>query len=109
VSCGFEHQQRAEIEHEAGEMREVRIGKTKYADDKRHLWEQCCTYARGRSLPEKQFWHASSIYRYITQGESPSPDWDFERTPNVAITRPVLNKIRQKNIAYHVMRDKVAA
>lgn len=108
VSCGFEHRQKAEIEHEAGEMREVRIGKTKYADDKLHLWEQCCTYARGRSAPEKQRGRASNIYRDIT-GEWPSRDWDFERTPNVAITRPVLNKIRQKNIAFAAMQNKAAA
>ena len=108
VSCGSEHQRRAEIEHEAGEMREVRIGKTKYADDKRHLWEQCCTYARGRSAPEKQRGRASNIYRDIT-GEWPNREWDFDRTPNVAISRPVLNKIRQKNIAFAAMRDKVAA
>lgn len=108
VSCGFEHHKRAEIVHEAGEMREVLIGKTKYADDKRHLWEQCCTYARGRSVPEKQRGRASNIYRDIT-GEWPKREWDFESTPNVAITRPVLNKIRQKNIAFAAMQNKLAA
>lgn len=108
VSCGFEHQRRAEVEHEAGEMREVMIGKTKYADDKRHLWEQCVTYARGRSAPDKQRGRASNIYRDIT-GEWPSGAWGFDSTPNVAITKPVLNKIRQKNMAFAAVHRKLAA
>jgi len=108
VSCGFERQSRSEIEHEPGQMQEVRIGKTKYADDKRHLWEQCVTYARGRSTPEKQRGRASNIYRDIT-GEWPSGEWSFDGTPSVAISRAVLNKIRQKNIAFAAMRGKMAA
>ena len=99
VACGFEHQSRSEIEHEAGEMQEIRIGKTKYADDKRHLWEQACTYARGHSIPEKQRGRAKNIYRDIA-GDWPPSEWSFDATPSVPITRAVLNKIRQKNIAY---------
>ena len=38
---------RARARRDAGN----RIGKTKYADDKRHLWEQACSYARGYSAP----------------------------------------------------------
>jgi superfamily II DNA or RNA helicase len=108
VSCGFEHQRRAEVQHEAGEMREVMIGKTKYADDKRHLWEQCVTYARGRSAPEKQRGRVSNIYKDIT-GEWPNGAWGFDSTPNVAITKPVLNKIRQKNMAFAAVHRKLAA
>ncbi len=108
VSCGFERQTRSEIEHEAGVMQEVRIGKTKYADDKRHLWEQCVTYSRGRSTPEKQRGRASNIYRDIT-GEWPSGEWSFDGTPSVAISRAVLNKIRQKNIAFAKATGRAAA
>ncbi len=99
VSCGFEHQSRSEIEHEAGEMQEIRIGKTKYADDKRHLWEQACTYARGHSAPEKQPGRAKNIFKDIS-GEWPPSDWSFSATPSVPITRAVQNKIRSRNIAY---------
>lgn len=99
VACGFEHQSRSEIEHEAGEMQEIRIGKTKYADDKRHLWEQACTYARGHSTPEKQRGRAKNIYRDIA-GDWPPAEWSFDATPSVPITRAVHNKIRSRNIAY---------
>lgn len=99
VACGFEHQSRSEIEHEAGEMQEIRIGKTKYADDKRHLWEQACTYARGHSTPDKQRGRAKNIYRDIA-GDWPPAEWSFDATPSVPITRAVHNKIRSRNIAY---------
>ena len=99
VSCGHEAVKASLVEHEHGEMLEVRIGKTKYADDKRHLWEQAVSYARGYSAPEKQQGRASHIYREIT-GEWPDRSWKVANTPSVPITRAVLNKIKAGNIAY---------
>ncbi len=99
VSCGFEHQSASLIQAEAGEMREVMIGKTKYADDKRHLWEQACAYARGHSAPEKQPGRAKNIFKDIA-GEWPPSSWNFDSTPSAAITRAVLNKIKARNIAF---------
>ena len=66
------------VEHEHGEMQEVRIGKTKYADDKRHLWEQACSYARGYSAPDKQQWRkhiftTSPANGPIVRGTLPHP------------------------------------
>lgn len=104
IACGHESAPAALIEHEPGEMREVRIGKTKYADDTLHLWEQCVTYARSHSAPEKQRGRASHIFRDIV-GNWPPKHYDFDSTPNVVITRPVLNKIRQKNIAWQKTRE----
>jgi DNA repair protein RadD len=99
VSCGHEVVRHADIEHEHGEMREITIGGKKYADDARHLWEQACSYARGYSAPEKQQARARNIYRDIA-GQWPSMDWTLVNTPSVPITRAVLNKIKQMNIAY---------
>lgn len=99
VACGYEAVKASLVEHEHGEMREVRIGKTKYADDKRHLWEQAVSYARGYSAPEKQQGRAANIYRDIT-GEWPMRGWHVDNTPSVPITRAVLNKIKAGNIAY---------
>ena len=99
VACGYEAVKASLVEHEHGEMREVRIGKTKYADDKRHLWEQAVSYARGYSAPEKQQGRAANIYRDIT-GEWPMRGWHVDNTPSVPITRAVLNKIKARNIAY---------
>ena len=99
VACGYEAVKASLVEHEHGEMREVRIGRTKYADDKRHLWEQAVSYARGYSAPEKQQGRAANIYRDIT-GEWPMRGWHVDNTPSVPITRAVLNKIKARNIAY---------
>ena len=67
------------VEHEHGEMQEIRIGKTKYADDKRHLWEQACSYARGYSAPDKQQGRAKHIFRDIS-GEWPDSSWNIATT-----------------------------
>ena len=83
----------------ARRMLEVRIGKTKHADDKRHLWEQAASYARGYSSPEKQQGRHPISTGEIT-GEWPDRSWTVANTPSVPITRAVLNKIRSRNIAY---------
>lgn len=108
VSCGYERQSIALVEHEAGTMAEIKIGKTKYADDKRHLWEQAVSYARGFSAPEKQLGRARAIFRDIT-GEWPDYSWDVSSTPSVKISRAVFNKVRQRNIAAAYVRKKLAA
>jgi len=108
VSCGYEHQVAALVEHEAGTMQEITIGGKKYADDKRHLWEQAVSYARGFSIPEKQLGRARHIYRDIT-GEWPDHTWSIATTPSVPITRAVFNKIKANNIRWAKSRDKLAA
>jgi len=99
MSCGYEHQAPAMDAAEAGEMKAVMLGKKKLADDRRHLWEQVCTYARGHSAPEKQAGRAWHLFKDMT-GTAPPSDWKFVNTPNVEITRNVQNKIRSMNIAY---------
>lgn len=106
IACGHEIPSTSLIESESGEMREVMIGKKKLADDTRHLWEQLCTYAAGNSAPEKQKGRAGHLYKDIT-GEWPPADFRFDATVNVPITKNVLNKIKQKNIAYQ--RSRAAA
>lgn len=99
MSCGFERQSAALVEHLPGEMREVMIGKRKLADDQRHLWEQVCTYARAHSAPEKQSGRAWHLFKDMT-GQDPPKSWRFEATPNAVITKVVMNQIKMKNIAY---------
>jgi len=106
MSCGHEVQSPSMVEHEPGEMREVMIGKRKLADDKRHLWDQVCTYAKAHSAPEKQRGRASHLFRDMT-GEWPK--FSFEAAENVPITRNVLNQIRSKNIAFVKAKEKLAA
>lgn len=99
MSCGFEIEKPADIEQLPGEMREVVIGKAKAAENHQHLWQQVCAYARAHSAPDKQQGRANHLFRDIT-GNWPSSRWHIESTQNAAITRPVLNAIKAKNIAY---------
>lgn len=101
MACGFERAPQSLIETVPGAMREIVIGKAKYADDARHLWEQAVTYARAHSQPDKQCGRAAHIYRSIT-GAWPPREWQerIGEAPNVPLTRPVRNKIAASNIAF---------
>ena len=99
IGCGHEAKSPSMVTVEAGELLEVVIGKTKYAESPSHLYAQACTYARSHSTPDKQRGRAAHIYRSIT-GQWPSEHMSFDAAPNVPITRAVLNKIRANNIAY---------
>lgn len=99
MSCGHEARKVPLVEHEAGEMVEIRIGKTKYADDPRHLWEQVAAYARAHSPPGKRQGRAWHLYRQIA-GTEPPRWYDVENAPDVEISPAVRGKIRSLNIAY---------
>lgn len=99
MSCGFEIQSPAMVEHQAGEAREIMLGKKKLADDMRHLWEQVVTYARAHSAPDRQKGRASHLFKDMV-GRWPPREWDFDATGNVPITRNVLNKIKSNSIAF---------
>lgn len=99
MSCGHEGKKKSGIEHEAGVMREIVVGKTKYADDARHLWEQVVSYARVHSAPEKQFARAKHLFRDIA-GVEPPGDFRLEGMSDMPVSRAVANKIRSLNIAH---------
>jgi hypothetical protein len=86
-------------------MVEVMIGKKKLADDKRHLWEQLCSYAREYSHPDKQAGRAWNLFKSIT-GTTPPGDWKIQTTPDVKVERNTLNKIKSMDIAFRAGRAK---
>jgi DNA repair protein RadD len=106
IACGHESQSTSMVQVEAGEMREVMLGKKKLADDTRHLWDQLCTYAVGNSAPEKQRGRAWHLYKDMT-GTEPPAHFKFDSNANTPITKNVMNKIKSKNIAYS--RGRAAA
>jgi hypothetical protein len=108
IACGFEPQPRSLIEHQHGELVEVMVGKKKMADDKRHLYAQCVSYATAHSAPDKQAARAACIYRDIT-GDWPPRNWKPESVPGEPITRNVLNAIKAKNIRYAKAKEKARA
>lgn len=100
MSCGHEVAATPTLEAEAGVMREVVMLAGKVMGDNRaHVWAQCASYARANSAPDKQQGRAAHIYHDIT-GTWPPRQWLVATTPKVAVTTPVANKIKQKNIAF---------
>lgn len=98
VSCGFEVQQAAAVEAIPGHMREVVIGKQKLADNYAHLYAQVVSYTRGCGNPETAKGRAAHLFKHMV-GHFPD-GLSYERTHNTAISKAVLNKIREKQIAY---------
>ena len=103
MACGHEVKKKSLIEHEAGVMREITIGRTKYADDAIHLWEQVVAYARENSAPGKQYGRAWHLYQEIA-GVEPPRSFRLETTAEVPITAAVRNKIRSLNIRFAKQR-----
>lgn len=98
LGCGHVRQERSLVKVVPGHLQPVVIGKTKLADDHRHLYAQVVTYVRGSGNPETAKGRAAHLFRHIT-GEFPDR-YRYESTHNVPITRGVMNKIREKQIAY---------
>jgi DNA repair protein RadD len=96
MSCGHERKVSSLIEALPGEMREFHIGKRKLADDSRHLWEQLVSYTRSR---DKKPGYAAHLFKDLV-GTFPPSEWAFDETPEVPVTRNVMNQIRHRNIAW---------
>jgi hypothetical protein len=107
IACGFEIVKASMVEAVPGHMREVVIGKTKLADNHRHLYEQCVSYTRSYGNPETAKGRAAHLFKNMT-GRWPD-GYSFERTNNVPITRAVLGQIKAKQIAFAKARKGSAA
>lgn len=105
MSCGFEIVKQSDVEQIPGHMREVMIGKARAAENHEHLWQQVCSYARAHGKPETMQGRAAHIFKDIV-GDWPPRSWHIDRTPGAEISRAVLNKIRQKNIAFAKSRQR---
>jgi DNA repair protein RadD len=99
MSCGFEMVSQSMAEQIPGHMREVVIGKVKAAENHEHLWQQACAYTRAHGNPATMQGRAAHIFNDIV-GQFPPRGWHIDNTPGVEITRPVLNKIKAKTIAW---------
>lgn len=104
TACGHERKSQSLIEHLPGTMKEIIIGKAVAAESPKDLFNQLATYARAHSAPDKQAGRAAHLYRDI-MGEF--PNFNFESATNTPITKAVMNKIRQRNIAF-AKRKKAA-
>lgn len=108
MACGHERQSIALVDQVPGELQEVMIGKKKVAEDRRHLWQQVCAYARQYSTPEKQRNRALALFKNMT-GVFPPWSWDFASTPDAPITANTASWIRSQNIRHAKAREKAMA
>ena len=101
MACGFEKVVQQISEAMPGHMQEIYIGegksKKKLADNAEHLWNQVATYARIHSKSDSQQGRAYHLFKKIT-GQDPM--WKFSTAPNVEISRNVIVKITQLNMAW---------
>ena len=101
MACGYEKVSSQISDALPGHMQEIFIGegknKKKLADNAEHLWQQVVTYARIHSKPETQQGRAYHLFKKIT-GQDPM--WKFSSAPNVEISRNVIGKITQMNMAW---------
>lgn len=98
VACGWTRSSQSLITHEAGEMVEFKVGKTSVGD-KQRVWAEAVTLCRGFGKPETADKRAAHLYRSIT-GVWPRGLPDFAETPNVTVSRAVMNKQRANMIAF---------
>lgn len=102
LGCGHRRERRSMVEAVPGHMREVVIGKTKLADNHRHLYAQVVSYTRGCGNPATAKGRAAHLFKHIV-GQFPD-GYSYERTHNVPITRGVMNQIREKQIAFRAQQ-----
>jgi len=97
MACGFEIIAKSLIAHEAGEMHEVVLGKKKLADDKLHLWNQLCAFARGKEKIARKSGFAKLKFKEWT-GDWPPHEYSFDGAPDVEITAAVKSRIKSEDI-----------
>lgn len=99
MSCGFEIVAQSLVTHEAGEMQEIFLGKSKFDGTKVDLWNQLCTFAKGKDKITRKSGFAKLKFKEWT-GDWPPHDLSFERAPHVEITDAVKNRIKSDNIRH---------
>lgn len=107
LGCGHERKALSTVESVPGHMREVVIGKTKLADNHRHLYAQVVSYTRGTGNPETAKGRAAHLFKHMV-GQFPD-GYSYERTHNVPITRGVMNQIKAKQSAFRASQQGARA
>ena len=106
VRCGFEAKRKSDIEHEAGEAREVDVlrgkGGGQYATSRAELYAMVATYCR-RYVRGNAKGAAAHKYRSIT-GTWPSNSFNFATAPITEPSVALLGKLRSMEIAWRASR-----
>jgi DNA repair protein RadD len=104
MGCGFENKSMSDVSHLSGVMQEVLIGGKKAADNNEHLWRQLTAYVLDRGKQQTRQGRAAHLYKDIV-GAWPPREYLIDFTDPAPISKAVMNKIYQKNIAYAKARQ----
>jgi len=106
VKCGFEARRKSDIEHEAGEAREVDVlrgkGGGQYATSRAELYAMVATYCRAHVRGNAKG-AAAHKYRAIA-GTWPSNSFHFESAPHTHPSPALLGKLKSMEIAWRRSR-----
>lgn len=112
MSCGFEIVAQSLVTHEAGEMQEIFLGKSKFDGSKVDLWNQLCTFARETPWVKSKTGYPYMQFKEIT-GDAPPPSWRAETAPVVEVSAALIKRLKGKRQSLHIaaaaMRRKEAA
>lgn len=106
IACGHEAQSLSLAQVVPGSMRELTIGHKKHSIGASDIWAQVCTYTKTVGNPETARGRAWNLFKHCAGYELPRSMPQFEMTPNVVLSREIINKIRQKHIAYAKSRGR---
>ena len=108
IACGHEVVRPSLIAHEAGQMREFKVGRETLRIGDMNLWEQCCTLCRSQGRAETAPQRAAHLYKSIA-GDFPQRSLPgFNATQNVEVSRAVINKEKANRVAFIKGRNKGA-
>lgn len=112
MSCGFEIVAKSLVTHEAGEMQEIFLGKSKFDGTKADLWNQLCTFARDTDWVKSKTGYPYMQFKEIT-GDAPPSSWRAETAPVVDVSAALIKRLKGKRQSHHIaaaaMRRKEAA
>jgi superfamily II DNA or RNA helicase len=112
MSCGFEIVAQSLVTHEAGEMQEIFLGKSKFDGTKVDLWNQLCTFARETPWVKSKTGYPYMQFKEIT-GDAPPSSWRAETAPVVDVSAALIKRLKGKRQSHHIaaaaMRRKEAA
>lgn len=104
-NCGHEYPRRVSVQHVPGTLKEL-VATGNRPMMTREIWPQVVWYARERTADrDKARRMALALYKRMTDTW---PTTEFDRTPGVPASRPVLNKIKALNIAFAHRRKQEA-
>lgn len=101
MSCGFEIVAKSLIEHEAGQMQEIHLGKSTFDGTKLDLWNQLCAFARSTPWVKSKDGYPYMQFKDIT-GAPPPSTWRAHSAPLVPVSEALAKRLNGKRKSHHI-------